>query len=95
MMTVMMCMTVVGCSNAGTAEKETEASTEEGTSESGGVVKLKVWAEEANWEVTNKMIASFKEKYKNEAILSPCLLDYFIYNIVGKQFCKESLCKVN
>ena len=37
------------------------------------------------WELWN-------EKYKNEAILSPCLLDYFIYNIVGKQFCKESLC---
>ena len=67
MMTVMMCMTVVGCSNAGTAEKETEASTEEGTSESGGVVKLKVWAEEANWEVLEKMFASFKEQYKNEA----------------------------
>ena len=65
MMTVMMCMTVVGCSNSGTTEKET--GTEENSSNTGGVVKLKVWAEEANWEVMEKMFASFKERYKNEA----------------------------
>ena len=67
MMTVMMCMTVVGCGSSGTKEKETEKSTEENASNSDGVVKLKIWAEEANWEVMEKMIASFKEQYKNEA----------------------------
>ena len=67
MMTVMMCMTVVGCGSSGTSEKETETNTEENASNSGGVVKLKVWAEEANWEVMEKMFASFKEQYKNEA----------------------------
>ncbi|MBQ8540817.1 MAG: hypothetical protein IJ435_05000 [Clostridia bacterium] len=36
------------------------------------------------WEIWN-------EKYANESIESPCLLDYFIYNVVGKQFCKFSL----
>lgn len=29
--------------------------------------------------------------YPKENIKSPCLLDYFIYNIVGKQLCRESL----
>ena len=33
----------------------------------------------------------WQEKYPNETISSPCLLDYFIYNVVGKQFCKNSL----
>ena len=36
------------------------------------------------WEIWN-------QKYPREAISSPCLLDYFVYNVVGKQFCKESL----
>ena len=36
------------------------------------------------WEI-------WKEKYPNDTISSPCLLDYFIYNVVGKQFCKYSL----
>lgn len=36
------------------------------------------------WEIWTK-------KYPDEAISSPCLLDYFIYNVVGKHFCKFSL----
>lgn len=36
------------------------------------------------WEI-------WQNKYPSESITSPCLLDYFIYNIVGKQFCKEIL----
>lgn len=36
------------------------------------------------WEIWN-------EKYPNNQIASPCLLDYFVYNVVGRQFCKESL----
>lgn len=27
--------------------------------------------------------------FPNETIESPCLLDYFIYNVIGKQFCKD------
>ena len=67
MMTVMMCMSVVGCGSSSTGEKESETKKEENTSGTNGVVKLKVWAEEANWEVMNKMFDSFKAKYKNEA----------------------------
>ena len=33
----------------------------------------------------------WKEKYPTESIVSPCLLDYFVYNAVGRQFCKEIL----
>lgn len=36
------------------------------------------------WEI-------WKQKYPKESISSPCLMDYFVYNVVGRQFCKESL----
>ena len=36
------------------------------------------------WEV-------WKSKYPSESIDSPCLIDYFVYNVIGKQFCKEIL----
>lgn len=36
------------------------------------------------WEIWTK-------KYPQESISSPCLMDYFVYNVVGRQFCKESL----
>ena len=36
------------------------------------------------WEI-------WKEKYPSECIESPCLIDYFVYKVVGKQFCKDSL----
>lgn len=36
------------------------------------------------WEIWNA-------KYLNDEMSSPCLLDYFVYNVVGRQFCKESL----
>ena len=29
--------------------------------------------------------------YPNETITSPCLIDYFVYRVVGKQFCKKNL----
>lgn len=32
------------------------------------------------------------EKYPKECIASPCLIDYFVYRVIGKNFCKESLC---
>ena len=37
------------------------------------------------WEIWSK-------KYPDEHIDSPCLLDYFVYNVLGRQFCKEKLC---
>lgn len=37
------------------------------------------------WEI-------WSEKHPNEHIASPCLLDYFVYNVLGRQFCRERLC---
>lgn len=36
-------------------------------------------------------MGNLDEKYPQESISSPCLMDYFVYNVVGRQFCKESL----
>lgn len=33
----------------------------------------------------------WKNKYPQEVISSPCLLDYLIYNVIGKTMCKENL----
>lgn len=33
----------------------------------------------------------WKLKYPDECIDSPCLIDYFVYDVVGRQFCRESL----
>ena len=33
----------------------------------------------------------WKNKYPSETVVSPALLDFFIYNVVGKQFCKDNL----
>lgn len=37
------------------------------------------------WEKWNSL-------YPHSCIKSPCLIDYFVYRIIGKEFCKESLC---
>ena len=70
MMMTVLCMTLAGCGNtAQTATQETaELQADEATEATdSGVVELTVWAEEANWEMLNKMIDSFKEKYAGEA----------------------------
>ena len=36
------------------------------------------------WEI-------WRERYPEDRISSPCLLDYFIYEVVGRQFCKRTL----
>lgn len=30
-------------------------------------------------------------KYPTETISSPCMMDYFVYQVIGKQFCKQKL----
>lgn len=37
------------------------------------------------WEI-------WKEKYPTECLESPCLMDYLIYRLIGKEICKEKLC---
>lgn len=36
------------------------------------------------WEI-------WKAKYPKESVEGPCLMDYLIYRVIGKEFCKESL----
>ena len=38
------------------------------------------------WEI-------WRQKYPQDEIGSPCLLDFFVYNVVGRQFCKINLYK--
>lgn len=38
------------------------------------------------WEI-------WKESFPTECISSPCLADYFVFDIIGRQFCKEILYK--
>lgn len=49
------------------------------------------YIDEMNALAWRKVWEKWKEKYPSECILSPCLMDYFVYNVVGKQFCRESL----
>jgi len=37
------------------------------------------------WEIWHK-------KYPKECIDSPCLIDYFVFRVIGKDFCRDSLC---
>ena len=62
--------TLTGCGS--TSQNDMQESAEsvqtEGAAETDdGVVALTVWAEEANWEMLNKMIESFKEEHAGEA----------------------------
>lgn len=44
-----------------------------------------------NAEAWRNVWKKWMNNHPEDKIASPCLLDYFIYNVVGKQFCKESL----
>ncbi len=48
--------------------------------------------DEKNALAWRKVWEIWKNKYPDESIDSPCLIDYFVYRIIGKEFCKESLC---
>ena len=82
--TTILCMAFGGCGNTadqkstnsdGAVESVVpgaEASTEIAfgdTEADNGVVQLKVWSEEDNFDMLNQMIDSFKQKYAGEAKL--------------------------
>lgn len=48
--------------------------------------------DEMNAKAWRRVWEIWKDKYPNECIESPCLIDYFVYRIIGKEFCKETLC---
>jgi hypothetical protein len=47
--------------------------------------------DEMNALAWRKVWEIWQLKYPNTCIESPCLIDYFVYRIIGKEFCKESL----
>lgn len=66
---VILSTTLAGCGARTEKEQEMQLETEQKKEESSdnGTVSLRVWAEEANFEMLNQMIDSFKEAHKGEA----------------------------
>ncbi len=48
--------------------------------------------DEINALAWRKVWEIWSRKYSTESIESPCLIDYFVYRVIGKDFCKEKLC---
>lgn len=49
------------------------------------------YIEQINAAAWRKVWKKWKQKYPKEAPSSPSLLDFFVYKVVGKEFCKDSL----
>jgi len=49
--------------------------------------------DEMNAMAWRKVWEIWQEKYPADKIESPCLIDYLVYRIIGKEFCKEKLCE--
>lgn len=71
---MILCMGLSGCGAAqtaqtavGTPNEGSSTAADAATEDDNGVVQLTVWAEEANWDVLNQMIESFKQEYAGEA----------------------------
>lgn len=47
--------------------------------------------DEMNALAWRKVWEKWKEKHPETCIESPCLIDYLVYRIIGKEFCKEAL----
>lgn len=51
----------------------------------GLIDEMNAFAWRTVWKIWN-------DKYPDECVDSPCLIDNLIYRIIGKEFCKDSLC---
>lgn len=49
------------------------------------------YIDKINAEAWRRVWEIWVNKYPTETLSSPCLMDYFVYGVVGKQFCKEIL----
>lgn len=49
------------------------------------------YIDKINADAWRRVWSIWRNKYPNEALSSPCLIDYFVYGVVEKQFCKEIL----
>ncbi len=48
--------------------------------------------DEMNARAWRNVWAIWKSRYPDECVESPCLMDYLIYRLIGKEICKEKLC---
>lgn len=69
LMVICLAMTMLtGCAGGNeSAQNGTEVQGVKETNTDGGVVKLRVWAEETNFDTLNQMIESFKQEYAGQA----------------------------
>ncbi|MBQ7024864.1 MAG: hypothetical protein IJN29_14895 [Akkermansia sp.] len=51
------------------------------------------YIERMNALAWRKVWEHWNTTYPSECIESPCLIDYFVYNVIGKQFCNTILCE--
>ena len=49
------------------------------------------YVDEKNAAAWRRVFEIWNCLFPQDSILSPCLLDYFVYNVVGKQFCQDKL----
>lgn len=49
------------------------------------------YIEQSNANAWRRVWEIWNDEYPTECIESPCLIDYYVYNVIGKQFCKEIL----
>lgn len=50
------------------------------------------YVDEMNAAAWRRVWEIWREEFPEETISSPCLLDYFVYDVVGRQFCRNILC---
>ena len=50
------------------------------------------YVDKMNVQAWRRVWNFWNNDFPGESISSPCILDYFIYNVIGKQFCKDKLC---
>lgn len=49
------------------------------------------YIDEMNAKAWRRVWELWMQKYPNDNIQSPCLIDFFVYDVVGRQFCKPNL----
>lgn len=51
------------------------------------------YVEKMNARAWRRVWEIWKAKYPIESVDSPCMIDYFVYDVIGRQFCRDILCE--
>jgi hypothetical protein len=49
------------------------------------------YVDDMNAMAWRKVWEYWQQMYPEDKIISPCMIDYFVYNVIGRQFCREIL----